>query len=362
MELMQASKQWSTRPADERFVSLTDMQAHFANQRANSRGTVCSSRKIQCEPTEDNKGIVVTGPNGAAYAPTHWAFGQLAQLGAAPAGYLRTLPAPIAADCINYGLQYTRDIEDVGVLLYKNGGAPTLRAATGPNYGRIWNDDITGGLVKRFGDGISGDFRVPGEFGKAVTVTKENTTLFAGDRDMFVFLADEQHRITVPGRRDGKSGDMARGFFVWNSEVGSATFGLATFLFDYVCCNRIVWGANEYKEITIRHTSGAPDRFLEEMEPALISYANGSADNVVKAIEQAKAARLDNVDEFLRKRFSARVAERIKQAHVEDEGRPIETLWDATTGVTAYARTIKYQDERVALEREGGKILDLAAA
>jgi hypothetical protein len=44
-------------------------------------------------------------------------------------------------------------------------------------------------LVKAFGDGVSGDgFRVPGEFGREVKVTKANTTLFAGDRDMFVFL------------------------------------------------------------------------------------------------------------------------------------------------------------------------------
>jgi hypothetical protein len=361
MELMQASKQWATRPADERYTSLTDMQAHFANQRANCRGAVVSSRRIQCAPTDDNKGIVVTGPSGTAYAPTHWAFGQLAQLAAAPGGYLRTLPAPIAADCINYGLQYTRDIDDVGILLYKNGGEPVMRAATGPNYGRIWNNEIMDGLVQRFGDGISGDFRVPGEFGKAVTVTKDNTTLFAGDRDMFVFLADEEHRITVPNRRDGKNGSMARGFFTWNSEVGSSTFGLATFLFDYTCCNRIVWGANEYKEITIRHTSGAPDRFIEELSPALTQYAQGSTHSIVKAIADAKAARIDNVDEFLLKRFSKRITERVKDAHLVDEGRPIETLWDATTGVTAYARTIKYQDERVALEREGGRILEMTA-
>jgi hypothetical protein len=37
-----------------------------------------------------------------------------------------------------------------------------------------------------------------------------------------------------------------------------------------------------------------------------------------------------------------------------------ESLWDATTAVTAYAKTIPHQDERVTMEREGGKILDLA--
>lgn len=368
--LMQASKQWASRPSDERFTSLIDMRSHFENQRANSRGTVVSSRQVRVLPVNDTgavdaagTGLQVMGNAGTGYAPTHWAFGQLAQLAEAPAGYLRTLPAPIAADCMNYGLQYKRDIEDVGLLLYRNGGAPELRAATGPRYGRIWNADIVAGLVARFGDGITGDFRVPGEFGKAVDVTKANTTLYAGDRDMFVFLADEEHRIEVPGRRDGQAGSMARGFFVWNSEVGSATFGLGTFLFDYVCCNRIVWGAQHYSEIRIRHTASAPDKYIEELVPALEAYAAGSTAPVVKMIADAKAARIgdaEKVREFLAGRFNARRALAIMAAHEADEGgRPIETLWDAATGVTALARTIPWQDQRVELERAAGEILDL---
>jgi hypothetical protein len=357
---MQASHQWANRPADERFVDLVSMKEHFDHVRESSREVVVPNRRIQAEPTSDNKGLVVTGPNGHAYGLSHWSFGQLASLAAAPAGYLRTIPSPLAADCVNYGLQVKRDVEEVGVLLYKNGGDPLVRAATGPRYGRIWNADILNGLIERFGDGLTGDFRVPGEFGKAVVVTKDNTTLFAGDRDMFVFLADEQHRIEILNRRDGKPGSLARGFFVWNSEVGARTFGIATFLFDYVCCNRIVWGASEYKELTIRHSSGAPERFIEEISPALITYANSSTKSIEDGIAQARKARLDNVDEFLAKRFSSRQVLGIKAAHDLEEGRPIETLWDATTAVTAYAKGIKWQDERVELEREGGKILDLA--
>ena len=368
MELQQASKQWANRPADERFTSLYDMQQHFQSQKENSKELVVSSRKLFAAPKDDNKSLVIqhsTYQNGEGeifeFAPTNWAFGQLAQLAEAPAGYLRSLPSHIAADCINYGLQYKRDIEDVGVLLYKNGGAPILRAATGPRYGRIWNGDIVNGLVDRFGDGITGQFRVPGEFNQRVEVTKENTTLYAGDRDMFVFLADEDNRIEVPNRRDGQPGSLSRGFFVWNSEVGSATFGLATFLFDYVCSNRIVWGAKEYAELTIRHTASAPDKFIEEVTPALLRYADSSTASITQAVVAARAARIDDVDEFLAKRFGKRVVSSIKEAHQQDEGRPIETLWDAATGITAYARGIEYQDRRVEFEREAGKVLDLAA-
>src|SRR5882672_2982755 len=306
MELMKASNQWATRPADERFTSLLDMHSHFVEQRQLSRAKVVASRNIHVLPEPDNKGLLVAGPQGQGFAPTHWAFGQLAQLAEAPASYLRSIPSPLAADCINYGLQFKRDIEDVGLLLYKN-GSPVIRAATGPNYGRIWNSDIVNGLVKQFGDGLTGDFRVPGEFGKHVDVTKANTTLYAGDRDMFVFLADEEHRIEVPNRRNGEAGSFARGFFVWNSEVGKTTFGIGTFLFDYVCCNRIVWGAEGYGEISIRHTASAPERFIEQAAPALQLYAQSSTQSITKAVQAARAARIDKngatVDDFLSKRF-----------------------------------------------------------
>ncbi len=78
-----------------------------------------------------------------------------------------------------------------------------------------------------------------GRFGKRVTVDRENTTLYASDRDMFVFLADEDRRIEVAGR------SLARGFFVWNSEVGDKTLGAGFFLFDTsAACRRFFFFVN----------------------------------------------------------------------------------------------------------------------
>ena len=157
---------------------------------------------------------------------------------------------------------------------------------------------------------------------------------------------------------------MSRGFFVWNSEVGSQSLGIATFLFDYVCCNRIVWGAQGYEEIRVRHTAGAPDRWVEEVAPAIEAYANKSTDSITLAIENARKNRIgdeDAVQEFLRKRFTKGQAKAIAMAHVADEDRPIENLWDATVAATAYARGVKYQDDRIGLERKAGKIMALAS-
>lgn len=357
--LMQASHQWASRPADERFTSLPEMLTRMDYVREHSRATVVSSRAIEAHALPDHRGIEVTGPNGHAYAPTHWAFSQLAQLAGAPPAYLRGLPAELAADCMNFGMRFSRQPEDVGVLLYKN-EENVLRAATGPAYGRIWNAEIVRHLIEHVGDGVSGAWKVPGEFGKAVTVTKDNTTLYASDRDMFIFLADEEHRIEIPNRRDGQPGSLARGFFVWNSETGKSKFGLATFLFDYVCCNRIVWGAEGYTEIGIRHTASAPDKWLEEVRPALLAYAQSSQATVLDTVKAAQAQRIDDLESFLAERFGKRQVAAIKQTHEDEEGRPIETLWDASTAVTAYARQIPHQDTRVDMERQGGAILALA--
>lgn len=362
--LMKASNQWATRPNDQRFTSLTALHEAVKTSRARSAQKVLSSRGLQAVAVPgDHDGLMVVGPNGVPVNTTHWSFGQLANRAGAPAGYLRTLPGALAADNINYGLHHVRDVEELGILLTydEERQSAELRAVTGPNYGRIWNQTITQALVDRFGDGLTGDFRVPGEFGERVEVTKENTTLYASDRDMFVFLADEEHKIEVPNRRGGQPGLMSRGFFIWNSEVGSASLGITTFLFDYVCKNRIVWGASDVQEITLRHTAGAPDRWVEQAMPAIQAYANGSTDGVVKQIAAAKSTRVDNIDEFLKKRqFTNSQVSAIKAAHMSDEQRPMENLWDLSTGITAFARGIGFQDDRVKLEREAGKILSLA--
>lgn len=361
--LMQASKQWATRPDDQRFLSLIEMESHFQRQRRNSRGAVYANRAIEARPLDDFDQLAIQGPQGAIAAPTNWAFGQLCARAAAPAGYLRTLPAPMAADCLNYGMR-TRDVEELGILIRRDeeSGALTLDAATGPNYGRVWNDQIISALVRRFGDGVTGDFKVPGEFGQDVEITKGNTTLYASDRDFFVFLADEKNRVTIPNRRNGQSGSLARGFFVWNSEVGAQTLGVATFLFDYACSNRIVWGAEGFKEIKLRHTAGVPYRYMEEVAPMLEAYSQSACAQTERVLVEAQNTRLgdkDKVREFLAKRFTKSQAGSIMAAHESDEGRPIETAWDAVTGITAYARGVQHQDARVALEREAGKILTM---
>src|SRR5258708_8347493 len=125
--------------------------------------------------------------------------------------------------------------------------------------------------------------------------------------------AEPDRCIEIPNRRSGKPGSFARGFFVWNSEVGNTTLGAGFFLFDYVCCNRYVWGADQYTEVRIRHTSGAPDRWIEEATPVLREYAEGSAKPLLQAIDAARSNRIDvDPDQFLAQRFGKSLVPALK--------------------------------------------------
>lgn len=360
--LMQASREWASRPADERFISLKEMLETAKAQRHNSRQLTVANRSLKFMPEEDNKGIYISGPKSEAHVyPTHWAFSQAAQRAESPAPFLRTLPSPIVADILNWKIQKVRDVEELGMLIYRNGSL-TARAITGPKYGRIWNEEVIEEIIDRFGNAVQGNgspWQAPGMFGQAVVINKDNTTFFMGESDMFVFLCDEENKIEIPGR-----GLMSRGFFVWNSEVGKSILGIATFFFDHVCCNRIVWGATQYKQIRIRHTAGAPIRWEEEVQPALESYRQSSTKGIIEAIADARAHRLDSdeVAKFIETRFGKRMSAMLEDVHMDEEKRPIETRWDIVTAATAYAKRIKNQDDRVQLESKAGALLDLKAS
>jgi len=94
----------------------------------------------------------------------------------------------------------------------------------------------------------------------------------------------------------------------------------------------------------------------------LDEYSRASAKPVVQAIEDARNKRIEtDLDQFLANRFGRKMAPAIMAIHQTEEGRPIETLWDATVAATAHARSIQNNDTRIEVERAAGDILKLAA-
>ena len=294
------------------------------------------------------------------FNPTHWGFGQLAVYAQAPASYLRRIPAELAAINLQWGLENNPTREDTVLMGYRN-GATKLRAMTSASYGRIWDEQVIE-AVQRVN--INGNWKVPYATYQDSDPLRA-TTLYASDRDVFVFLVDDQNPITIGDET------LFRGFFAWNSEVGSATFGLTTFLYRTVCDNRMVWGADNIRELRIRHNAGAPDRFAYEGAKYLDQYANASSSKIVDAISKAKefelpASSTDEEDsntwsKWLQNRgFTAKQARDAVDTAREEEGEA-RNLWDIINGITASARRIKHTDDRVKLETAAGRLMDQVA-
>jgi hypothetical protein len=375
-ELLTVHRQWASRPADERYLSLEDMRDAAQRIKDECHAETASIKDLRFEATSEGDIVCyLTGKkdNGKfakaqRYNTTHWSFNQVATKIACPADYMRRLPANLAVDNLNHCIQNGNyGYNDRMQFLMRQNGTSELRAANGETYGRIWNSDILTPVINRYGNGLDGRFRVPGEFKASVPITVDNTTLYMGDRDMFVFLADEDNRIELPDRRDGEAGSLARGFYFWNSEVGYRTFGCATFYFDYVCCNRIIWGVEEVQEFKMRHSKYAPEKFIKEVLPSLQMFSEGSSKGILSAIAGARAVTFEKpeeITEFMTEKLKLgkKVTDKVDGQFLLEEGRPMASVWDIVTGVTAFARSMDYQCDRVELEQKAGEILKKFAA
>ena len=360
MELMTASHQWATRPDDQRYTTLEALHAAVTQRKAESWTAATDTKRVHVLPAPDERTIAVelfdpTRGEPRTVEPTHFAFGQLAQYAGAPASYLRKLPAPLASINLQWGLE-AMPLRDDLLILGQTNGANILRALTSTSYGRIWDKQVIEAVQRANRNGM---WKVPAA-SYTTTNPKRATTLYASDRDVFLFLVDPDHPVEVNGEQ------LFRGFMTWNSEVGAATFGLTTFLYRYICDNRIIWGATQVNELKIRHTGGAPDRFGREGAYYLERYANESTAQTVETIKKAAAFELPPIDDkskspwqdWLQKRgFSANLAKIAIDKAKEEEGEA-KTLWNIVNGLTAHARGISHTDTRVELETKAGNLLN----
>ncbi|WP_299959407.1 DUF932 domain-containing protein [uncultured Roseobacter sp.] len=368
------SSEWFSRPDDEKYLSLSDLYASVRGRAERSKTRTVESAEIRVEAHRDDpESLALVLPDAEApVAPTHWSFGQLASLVGAPAAYLRQLPAPLAGINLQYGLTNHR-AEQIKTMEVAN-GRTELRAVTGPDYGRIYDHELVSAVQRIAGDGV-GDTRwkVPGVldwstgvYNPMVDVAKDTTTLYASDRDVFLFLVDDRNPIEACRLPDGSPDLFFRGFYCWNSEVGAKTLGIASFYLRAVCQNRNLWGVEDFQEITIRHSKYAANRFAHEAAPALANFADSSPQPFVQGIRSARERIVARSDEdradFLRKRgFSKAETGKIVETVLAEEGHPPESVFDFVQGITAVARSKPQQDARLTMETRAKKLLEQAA-
>lgn len=353
---MRASNEWASRPMDQRFLTLDDLYAKVAARREISRTADVALDVMTVQPTDSGE-IALVDRSGVSGLLTHWSFGQLCTRAGAPASYLRKLPAELACIPLQWSLETHETTEDEGndarILVAQN-GATHVRAITSTTYGRIWDVDVVQAIRNSVDPAV---WKVPSASYSARD-PKRATTLYASDRDVFIFLVNEANAVEVGGER------VNRGFYVWNSEVGNSSFGIACFTYDYVCDNRIIWGQKDFREMTIRHTAGGPHRFAEKAVPQLNAYAQSSAVAMVDTIAKAKAREVGKdrksvIDWMKARGFTAKVAGKAYDAAEADpRGYNPRSVWGLVQGVTDVAHDLSHTDTRLELEDRAGSILN----
>lgn len=323
-------------------------------RRERSSEDVRNISHVELVATPDGS-IAMNGETPPAYL-TNWAFGQLATAVGAPAKYLRSLPPDMVKDCLKYGLR--RSSGRCKVMLrsspFSNRSGEDLYTAafTGPTYGRIWDADVIESLMAAI-DGTN--WHVPSALRN---YGSDNAGLYASDRDMFAFFVNDENPVEIGSAR------LGRGFFIWNSETGAATFGLTTFLFNYICGNHIVWGAEQINELRIVHRHKAPGRFYQDVIPILNRFLENRAltDSVGITVEKAMNTKIGTSIEEVASWFASKpfTKKEVIDAYWAGlyAGDDPTSLWGMVQGFTACAKSIPHASAKVDLERRAGALLN----
>lgn len=395
--LFAANRQWATRPADERFWTVEDARDFCGNYAATADELeVNFGRSALVVGEGDN--IRLALPDGREATLTNWAFGQLARTAAAPADYIRRLPADLAIRCVEHGLDQHfagRDQMTRSALVH-NGTGTVLRSLTSDRYSRFWNHKVFSRLLDLQGQGwrvpparptgvsdprarpaTAADVLRDKEGGGGLSVKVGDLIapagVYASDHDMWAFMVNENARID-----DGSDGGLSRGFFVSNSEVGAAALRVTLFHYRHVCGNHICWGAEDVIEVAVRHIGDVEGRFSVELAQAVDSWAQHSAVEEQAKVRRARTTVLGATDdEVLDAVFKAFSGKRrynlpsglsvkmiagaldVAKAHEDTDGNPF-SVWGVVNGITRLSQATGWADERNFLDRAASAVLNLA--
>src|SRR5918994_366175 len=246
-----AHREWATRPPDERYASVEALHEAARARRDRTMERDIETGDFRTEAVASD-GLAICESSGRTAALTHWSFEQLATIAGAPPKYLRSLPAPIASDAINYGLQRHRRTQH---QLFVDRDAPwTVHAITSSRYARVHHDELATRVLDLmaahpawhlplgYKDGVYGAELVP-------------SGAYLGDRDMFVFVVDENRDLDDP--TDASHAGLFRGFMLRNSDVGAAALTLDVFLNRSVCSNHVIWGFRHIAGLRRRHVGAS---------------------------------------------------------------------------------------------------------
>src|ERR1700733_457472 len=203
MELLQASRQWASRPDDEKFATLSELHAAAIKHREASFEVAANFSDMR--PQNVDGEVMLVGKKGMPARFTHWAFGQACALAACPADYLRRIPATLAVQNLSHGIaDRLRNLaanKVANMLFREENDGVSIRALNTETYSRIWDHEVTERLL----DLETKGWRPAGvDIRQKSNDDRENNDLYKSDRNVFAFLCRSD--LTVNER--GSNGAM----------------------------------------------------------------------------------------------------------------------------------------------------------
>src|SRR2546422_4673476 len=350
-----AHREWAARPPDERFASVHALYAAARARRQRLAERTLETGEFRTGAVDD--ALAMRETSGRTAALTHWSFGQLASIANAPPNYLRTLPAKIASEAINVGLQRTTREQH---QLFVGDTAPwTVHAITSPRYARVHHDELAGRVLDLMA--LHPAWHLPlgykdGEYG----AEKVPSGAYLGDRDMFVLLVDGNRDLDDP--TDSSHAGLFRGFILRNSDVGAAALTLDLFLFRMVCGNHIIWGFQHVAGFRRRHVGASIQEAwassLDEVRTALDADTTAERTLITRSMTLEIGPTRDAVLDAVVQRLD------VSQKHAaeaytlaEQHERNPRSVWGYVQGLTRLSQRTPWQDGRFALDRAASRLL-----
>lgn len=332
--------QMYSRPDDQHFTSFDALYRYCLDKQRNSETHWRVPGEIIPICYQDQLQLKLTGFR--AYSLTDWSFGQVCRLASIKKETVNRLKPSTAAQ----------------VLLEKMPRSPgplqiftehdSIRAINSVGYTRIHDAQLLELVIDE-----AFDFDPPpvGESGA--------TGLYAGEQDMYAFMIDQTAWVEVGEER------FAPGFYISNSEVGSRYTGIASFWYQRVCGNHIVWDPKHLVSYSRKHTTSAETALAElrKIIRYLVEASSSRRDEFVKSISNAKKTLLGSCPDSATKVMKGLgiAASSIQDAvQVMAEKSDGFTIYNAVDALTRITGKLKNASERVDQDGKIGQLLSLA--
>jgi hypothetical protein len=354
-----AQREYYNRPADERFDNLQALVQHARQEKQLSAEVSYNWRDLRWQATgteRETAGLMLQSPKTAATL-THWSFGQAARMLQSPAAFMRDgLNPQLAADVLNYRITQQPHGEAPTLLVRRPNGSPEpkIRAVTSDSYGRVWDADLYGAILDRFGH----------KWTNPPTWDGKPAGVYASDRDSFVLQCEGGSIVTDPSLASGSSdGTMYRALMIRNSEVGACSVTIEAVLYRYVCGNHMLWGAIVDRSYRRRHIGkNAVRDTMQEINRIAYAWTNRSASQDEQIIRQLIDLELAHtreavIDELQAIGFTKQDATAAYDRAEATEKASPRSYWGIAQGITRVSQDQPYQDQRYELDQLAAKVL-----